>query len=1354
MSSNLVRASGEVSASHTGGEPIGFADAPRGLSQSDRMRIQTDMEELTPLHLLASRALEQEAPDAASGKNVSSLSQSIKVLQDRVAEKSRHDAEASRCASERETAVKTGIVSEGPSMAATAVAQEVPALSAGADRKSMAPHALCGDIDWETLTLPQRYAKQREDDTINRRSGISIPRPQAKGLVTTLACNMLEALDPDTDEARRFALEFAGSKGIDWMSTLARVASREISFCGLPISSIAQRWLENEFRTRQTAGIPFWKWQAYLTDMANRGESQERMRRCISAFLRHNIYSHAFESTSRRKRPDTQKCNGHSVFRCAALAFEPQGVSEKAVERNRGNHPVAGESREMAVRQLRSYLANAGFKMFDTSISSAARDLQSTTGERPVFDIKDLMHADPSDPNTHDKVITIVDQDYYLDDLSAFSGQKIVIITREYNKLAGRGPDSTYYYTAKAREGGGHVVSVTERVGDVCGAAYTDQRPWNYSENDLVYIQHRGGVGFTSYNVHTQYQPGTTVKFVWLCPQTTVFVSHACITKLYAKFLPGTRLAGTELRKADNVAYVNVPGAPIADGFIVGMFGTIENPIVSIKFAGTVGPNTSVEMSELDYKDFVLMANGRASGYGLSEVRRVMQRMKIWREGGVEAIVAAYFKIPIAYRPLPNIMYTSAVGPGEVVQDVAQTGSAVPAAPNIAGGAPGVADTGSEAAFTAYKEKRKDAYANKTKIPVELKKVMDRLLIKFCELVSQETGVDKDSVGLQDRSVIYERRVGNAAVRLETFNMLNLFKEGNATTNLKTEVVPKASVAPRGVTQYNEDLAIETGLVGLLVKEILKSTAWYQPGSTPGEIAAAVQRVAEVASEVQDPRSGRQDRYKNSGSHDTDFSKLDETYSEDMYRYFVTFTLYFTLASDKERVEKILMDNVNLITEIGAMLAKTGWKNNSGSGITTELNTFFCAFEEFVNSCFAIAMSEHERSGEKPYDWSKLTSSKLHKYLESYSTRTVRFAEGSGKPDLSVSTWVKSHLTGWRTTAEWEAMPADERAPYSFNNVYQIPYFVIGPKFGDDGIGMHMLGISDLMWGKAADYITKAIGMVHEGTSTLKVTYNTPDDPYFFLGRYYPAPNISTASYSDVLKAIRKLSIAKNSEKERYVLKLHGYWTTDCCTPVLSEYLQAVARLYGVDLQAYVPEEEGMCPTTDGRFTKWAWEELDVREVVNSDSRLAKLFRDDRDMFYRVARGVHRGASVSDTTLMHEAIAKQLDMTSAELTGVRAALQVASTWEEIDAIRIAPDWDPDAEPAGTVRVDGPIKSLLDPQPSSANDAQRLATHKRASTPGPSNAQKKIAVASAKGAKLKRLLEEKRDEPPDSGKKGK
>lgn len=1353
MWSNGYHAQGGAHAANPRAESR-FSDTRSGYAWSDRASAQADVEGLTPLSLLASRALEQEAIDAAAvGTNVPMLSESTRVLHMRVAEQSRIDAEASRRASERAHAVLTGVVSEGPSMVARAsarAAQEVPVPSAGADLPVSSPS------DWESMTLPQKFAKQRDDDTINRRSGIDRPRAQAKGLVTTLACNMLEALDPDTDEARQFALKFAGSKGIDWLSTLARVASREISFCGLPVSALAQRWLERELAHQRTCPVPLWRWQAFLSDMASRGESQERMRRTVSALVRHNMYSHAFESTPRRQRPESQKCNGHSVFRSAAIAFEPQGVSEKALERNRSNHPLAGESREVAVRQLRSYLANAGFKMYDTSISSAARDLQSTTGERPVYDIKDLMHADPMDENTHDKVITIVDQDYYIDDLSAFAGQKIVVITREYNKLAGRGPDSTYYYTVKTRESNnGHVVSVTERVGDVLGATYTDQRPWNYTENDLVYIQHRGGAGFTTYNVHIQYQPGTTVKFVWLCPQTTVFISYACLSNIYAKFAPMIRLTGTELRKADNVAYVNVPGAPVAEGFIVGMFGTIEHPIVSIKFAGTVGPDTSVEMSELDYKDFVLMANGRATGYGLSEVRRVMQRMKIWREGGVEAIVAAFFKIPLAYRPLPNIMYTSAVGPGEDVPEVAQVGQAVPAAPNIAGGAPGVADTDSDAAFKAYKEKRKDAYANKTKVPPELKKVMDRLLIKFCELVSEETGVDKDSVGLQDRSVIYGKRVGNAAVRLETFNMLNLFDEGNAKTNLKTEVTPKASVAPRGVTQYNEDLAIETGLVGLLVKEVLKSTAWYQPGSTPGEIAVAVQRVAEVASEVQDPRAGRQDRYKNSGSHDTDFSKLDETYSEDMYRFFVTFTLYFTRTDDKEVVERILMGNVNLITAIGAMLAQTGWKNNSGSGITTELNTFFCAFEEFVNTCFAIAMNEHEYSGDKPMDWSKLTSSKLHKYLESYATRTIRFAEGCGKKDLTVEAFMKRHVPCWRTTAEWNAVPVPDRAPFSFNNVYKIPYFVIGPKFGDDGIGMHLPGICDRIWAAAADFITKAIGMVHEGESTLKVTFNTPEDPYFFLGRYYPAPNISLASYSDVLKAIRKLSVAKNSERERYILKLHGYWTTDSDTPVLSEYLQAVARMYGVKLQAYMPEHEGMCLTKDGQFTKWAWEELDIREIVNSDSRFATLFRDDRDMFYRVARGVHHGASVDDVILMHEAIARQFEMTSAELTALRHSLSTASTWDEIEAIRIpGQEWDPGKEPAGTVRVDGPVKSLLDQQPSSSNDAERIAKHKRASTSAPSQAQKKGTPSSVPGVKLKRLLEEKRGESSNIGKKSK
>jgi len=312
------------------------------------------------------------------------------------------------------------------------------------------------------------------------------------------------------------------------------------------------------------------------------------------------------------------------------------------------------------------------------------------------------------------------------------------------------------------------------------------------------------------------------------------------------------------------------------------------------------------------------------------------------------------------------------------------------------------------------------------------------------------------------------------------------------------------------------------------------------------------------------------------------------------------------------------------------------------------------------------------------------------------------------------------------------------------------------------------LQVHDSQWSRAADYLTKSIGMVHEGESTLKVTFNTPDDPYYFLGRWYAAPNSSMASYCDVLKAIRKLSVAKNSDRERYMLKLHGYWTTDSDTPVLSEFLQALARMYGITLEMYFAQEPGMCPTDDGRLTKWAWEELDLPELLASDNVFAKLYRDDRDMFYRVAGGVYVSPGADDARLMHEAVARQLGMSSGDLEVIRASLRKASTWDEIDAIRICgQDWDPSAEPEGTIRVDGPVKSLLDQAPSSVTDAKRLESIKRAQTaPAQQAARKKHAgkqvapastdkqAASAVSVKLKRLIEDRPTKPPDTGKRGK
>jgi len=945
---------------------------------------------------------------------------------------------------------------------------------------------------------------------------------------------------------------------------------------------------------------------------------------------------------------------------------------------------VAGASRKVGVTATREALKRAGYKMFDPSKSNAARD-KLAAGRRMPFCAKDLQHPDPDDDFTPGMVYTLVDQDMYINSFEAFAGENIVIITPEYYKLSGVGTDSVWYYVISAR---GDPV-VTERVASFNGATYKNQRPWNYTENDFIHIEHPGEACFTTYNVHIQYQPGSHHKWVWLARNTTISLSKAVcdmMINISSSDPDELGLESVPLRKAQNVTVVKHP----LGEFLLGKFGDPNAPVYSIKYACDQGPDTSMELSENNFKVFSLMGKNRPKGYGVTEVKRTMQMHMIWRPGGLEPLLVEFFGIPVEYRPLPCIMYTSQAGSaGEVVEG---EGTATQGAPNVAGHGPGVADTKSDAAHDAYYEKRLVENRNTTDPPGSLKEIVGLLLPRFIEFISAETRIELSSVPLVEREEIYKRRTGALqAARLQR-NAELLARDPMPKTNLKHEVTAKASAAPRGITQYTEEMAIQTGRVGLLAKEVLKHCAFYQPGNSPHDIALSIRQLTQLASEA--ATGGETGTTATvSGVHDTDYSKMDETISEYIYSWFVEFILAFVHKDDYEEVNSVLKANVNIITMLNGKPIKTGHKNNSGSGVTTELNTFVSAFVEYMSTCLAVCKAvwrvRHKDDGMGELDLANVTKSTIRSSLSWY---IARGPQGDGdRTSLIPYLWGDFMFEG----GPLKASSADYTSTVfsSVIKMYGMPYSVIGPKFGDDGVAPHLPGISNEDWEAAAMYLTAAIGM------KLKVSFSTPEEGTFFLGRYYPRPLESLASYADVPKALRKLSIARNLDLEKYVLKLRGYWTTDSRTPGIREYLKVVAKIYNVDLEPFydittADSEEDSVP---GHYTSLLAYNFHVEDdgTPTLSKEMAHLFTTDRDMFYRVSGGPY-SVTDDDIPMMLEAVAPQVGFGNAsEYRAWLDQLSACMTWKDLDEFQLpGMDYDPDDDPEGVTRVGGPVVSLF------------------------------------------------------------
>jgi hypothetical protein len=927
----------------------------------------------------------------------------------------------------------------------------------------------------------------------------------------------------------------------------------------------------------------------------------------------------------------------------------------------------------VGVGKTRTYIHNNAFFTHDLSKSAAGRD-SLATGTRDVHDVKDLAHVGPSDPYMPGKVFTLVDDDVYRDSLAGIAGANAVIITPSYNKCAGRGADSAWWYTADAKGN----VSITERVASVNGAVYPLQRPWNYTANDFVYIAHSSGDAFTTYNVIIKYQPGTHHMWVWLARNTTTWLSKE-VCDMMKDLVGCTELRAVELRKATNAicvtpahAMAKLPtateeqrelketvarlfGGPNPRSFIVGLFGTDGDPVFSIKFADSEGHGSSVEITENEYREFCLMGNsGKSRGFGVSEVKRTMLYMGNWRKGSVEPILVGYFLIPIDYRPRPNIMYVRQ--DGSVDDDVDGRASAVWAAPNPTGSHAGVADTTSDQAHIAYKEKRLEKFANLNNPGDDFKHTVEMVLDKFITQISVQSGVKLKSATLPSAKLIYDTRTGAVqAARLEGF-LHNNAVPTSARSNLKSEVAAKASVAPRCITQYPEGLSIQTGRLGRMIKEVLKGCDFYTPGKPPTDISLAIRSLSEFALWKCDlDEEASRDV---TGLHDTDYTKMDETISEYIYGWFTTFVLAFVSDGDRVEVEQILEANVDLKTVLKTTMIKTGHKNNSGSGVTTELNTFVSAFVEYLSTTFAI-VRHITRSGQKdslPFE--KFTRTAVRRNLERYLK------------SLPLE-WVCSRIyeCDYR---EVEKSIAAGKSLASILDIFTIAYRTIGPKFGDDGVAPHLPYITDENWSESSNYVTNIIGMI------LKVTYTSLESGTFFLGRRYPAPTKTLASYADVIKAMAKLSIARNSDFDKYVLKLRGYWTTDSKTPGIGEYLTAVARIYGVELTMF----DGMT-------------EVDENGTEVLTEEMAALLTSDRDMFHRVVNGPY-DVEDSDIPILLDSVSIELGFgCSSDCQEWLKGLSECSTWEELDRWLLpGVSFDPDAEPEGTRRVSGAFHYLL------------------------------------------------------------
>jgi hypothetical protein len=572
---------------------------------------------------------------------------------------------------------------------------------------------------------------------------------------------------------------------------------------------------------------------------------------------------------------------------------------------------------------------------------------------------------------------------------------------------------------------------------------------------------------------------------------------------------------------------------------------------------------------------------------------------------------------------------------------------AVSAGPKITNGTnPGVF-VKDDATAAAYKTERMDAYCNKVQPPTAHKQLHKFILRQFIQCIELDTGVKAKSVHMPSFQDIEDARTKPLQkARAETYGRNGEVEAASARIELKNEVAHKI-VSPRGITCLEYELGIESGRLGKLLKRIVEKCRWFNPGDNPEQIADSIRHCATMGADA-----ARLSPLVTSGGHAADYAKMDETHSEFTNTIVRSVIEYFAaescVAEALETYDKVF----NMAATLHKKKLSTGWKNSSGSGITTELNTIVSAFREMVTTSIAMVL---------PFA-AEGTAKKL-------SIKHPMSANVFKTAMVAAQTQAYTHLF----------IPQDE------GRLLRMAYRYIGPKFGDDSLDPAIPLVTDEMWLMCSRYLTQCDGMKTdvEFISTLP----SNPQPWEYLSRMYPSPIASGTSYCKIEKALDKLSISINSDPERYALKCRGYWTVDSKTPVVNAYLMAMARIHDFELDPLIPDEK----------------------------TLDELYYADRDLYYKVKAGPYPTDEQSEE-LLFETAAKQLAFgTGTELQQFMEGLSKATTRKEMAEFKLplVPGSAVKVDPPNTTRVAASSGQVtLEQQPRASRPSARKSRPKR------------------------------------------
>jgi len=903
-----------------------------------------------------------------------------------------------------------------------------------------------------------------------------------------------------------------------------------------------------------------------------------------------------------------------------SIPDEQQILSKMAdPEKSRSTHPYLAAARYSTVTSLRALATSVDAVQEDPCISANKRD-QGAFGKRPVHQLKDLGHmAVSSTPVNNDvkTVRTLIDCLSYETSLREHSGHDMIIWASYYPELAGRTCESVYYADSDS--------TFVEIIGrDKATAIYKRQIAWDFTPSDIVYIENECRSAFTVYNVIRYPQPNLLKQVVFLCALQTINLPYAIVNRL-VRWTKGHDLADTGIetpRPCTNVVLVpKDPARPYTQDILVMSNGTPGRPTACIKYRSDVSPSSCTTMNTEVY-NFLKSINTQAGRH--LTVREVIKRLELYavdKEDICEPAAAAYCELlrTVAWwGELPNVVYYGSEKPKATLTpaEIAEA-KAVLAAPQLTLNNPGVT-VKSDGAMETYVEQKMVGRRNTTVPSDQWTKISNMILKHWVDCVQEETGIKPGSLQLVDRELILKSR--SKRMQRDREVTFGLGPEGPeiGRAELKNEVAHNTK-CPRCITCPAYDVSIQSGVLGKTLEQVLKSTSWYNPGLTPTQLAEEVVTCYELSCK-------HESMYECGGVRAVDYTAADEGHTKHSNRVNRALINRFVCERDLATALEIYDSCFNMPVQVGPKVESTRDKNASGTGITTIQNTGPFSERELETTVLAMVFR------------SMMDEGKPHNVVESLK---------AGEPPQEVM--YKDFLRHLRYIQNnWDL---DEIHHYGQKPVIAIAYGWIGPKFGDDGLAPATPYVSDKLWECAMLYVDRMDGFERK----LETTSAVKGEPVEYLSRIYPRPTSSSSSYCKVEKAIDKISIAINRDRERYFLKLRGYWTTDRRTPIVGAYIQAISNMYDITLSEI------------GNGTPIVSEEQ--LGALDPDHELRKVYENDRDLYYKIAGGPYP-YDADDSALQYECVAADYGMTGNELYAFDEELRKQSTWAGIQGLML------------------------------------------------------------------------------------